>query len=427
MFCGLVLCALLLSGGQPSTYYCPPVSDGYDLVTVLLREGRLPHVPWDGLDEGHRELLWTYACRGMLVQRTSWSGYLIVCPAGTAESLAPLAEALVDPALEPDSGVWPELLQLEGNDCDPAILLFTPGDGERPVPPALPLRSSEWLSGESDTLIHEGAWSNDVFLWIRSPQDFDLTNTEWRGLSSQLALADGELVPVNLTTCVSGTPASLADIDRGDHRYDSVFSSPWGQCLKALDSLMAEIHPLNSDRHHLLWLRGRGDGEPMIPWKAWPMPSPSPGSPLTIEGPSEYGPPSPRVPPPPETSTVRVILVDTLAGSGELAVAATLLERMLAWLLLPDADWLEEVSVMPSGSQAIEITFLGCAAGIGADSALIMARKALEPMILAKPPPDLLHNAGVRASFLEGRRISQPDPLRMVRILSRLTGFGGSG
>lgn len=427
MIYGLLLCVLLLSGDRPPSYNCRSISEDYDLIAVLLRDGRLPQVPWDGLDGNHRELLWSYACRGMLIQRMSWSGYLIVCPAGTADSLLHLAEAIADPPLAPDSGLWSDLLQFRGNDRDPVILLFSNSTTEPGLPLALPLRSSGWLSEGPDTLIHEGPWSNDVFLWGRSPEDLDLGSTDWRGLSSQVALADGALLPVNVTTCVNGTPASLQDIDQGFHPYDSVFSSPWGESLIAMDSLMTELYPVRSSRDHLLWLRGIGSSHVLVPWKAWPMPSPLAGAPVSVQGPYDYGPPAPRVSPPPGTSRISVTLTDSLAGPDELAVAAALMERMLAWLLLPDADWLEEVSVMPSGSEGIEIAFLGCTEGIGSDSALAMGRKALAPMVLSKPSSAMLNNAVIRASFLTGRRISDPDPLRMVRTLARLAGLSFSG
>jgi hypothetical protein len=401
----------------------------------MLPDGRLPENPWEGLGAEGRELCWALGCRGILIQRTCWCGYILLVPPGTGERFLPSLQAMATVVLAPDTGFWTEAMELRSNgQSRPAILHLGRHVEYDEQTPILPLRVSGWLEGDEDTLVVPGPWKNDVFVLLEHSGSGihysadDLPLGFWRGVSTEVVLsAAGRTGQALITSTVSGTPSDISQLRAmAFSQADSVLAGEFARVLATLDSLVTARYPMSVGlTGKLLWVRGMGFGEHISPWVSHPLPAPGEHSPLTVEAPEVLDSGFPTISPllPPEVPGRLLGSTSTggLHGDSEL-VLASILERLVANSLPGLGCSGLGVIVVPLGD-SLSVYVTGGPEEIPVDLTLESVLARLRPTILLPPSDNLVHNASVRASVHAGRPVFTPDSHDLVMALASIVGL----
>ncbi len=422
-----VAAALLLAASVcgAETWFLPRVSPDFDAIAVMLPGGRIPQIPWEGFPDIARERFWAYSCSGLLMGRSAWSAYLLVTPPGTSGQFLEAAGMLETSYMLSDTSVWGRALMLEATGAESSVTIVWSDSVGGSVPQRLPLRRSAWLAAGPDTLIVNGTWDNNLFLWSPDSGDAGLSGAAWRGIGT-------EVVPTGAGSCIiaaasasEGTPANLSDYLASENGWDSSFASPWGLLLEAMDSLVASMYPVSAGGGNLVWLKGTGSGSAVEPWVMLPGPPAPARTRQTMPWPLEIS----RAPHPdqiPETPIVHRLMLP-YAGTGDMAlVLAGVLERLMARSALPGIPGAVsvQVEVVPD---SLEVILVG---DIAMDGSALRARitELLATTALSPPESSLVSNATLRASFRTGRWIAMPARSDIVMGLASALGLaGGSG
>jgi hypothetical protein len=388
---------------MPNVYSMPSICDSADIIVILMEDGLLPEEPWEGMTSYQREEFWSLGCSGMMIHRSAWSGYVIICPLGTGDEILETAVSLASAEGTRDNSSLASGLRLEPvSDCPSTVLQFSIS-GIDQAPSDLPLRYSEWLGGEPDTVMLTSDTEGNSFFWTGHDKEVDLSPAAWRGTGSEL-VPTGEGSVELAYTCVHGSvPSNLLSISLEPHEIDDIFAATWGAALGAVDSIIAGIHPLREDADHLLWIRGQGTGRP---WRTAPSPTPPPSASYRVLVDLQ-----PTVPSPLNAFSASAIpnaLEVTLPGrftdysSGP--VLEAVLDRMIGRNVHSDtgSGLNYEVRCGMDGSVSL---WLVTADGESPDEECVSGViSALRNSLLVPPGNILIDNAVTRASFLEGRR-----------------------
>ncbi len=275
----LILISLLFNIGIP-VYNLPATSVSSDIVVVMMENGLLPEEPWEGITPWQREQFWALACSGMMIQRAGWSGYIIICPAGVGGEILETALTLASAECISDNSALRAGLQLVPvSDCSSTVLLFS-SRGIDPAPDKLPMRTSQWLSLEGDTLMVNSPEEGNAFFWTDFPDSLNMFSAAWRGIGTEVVPAGR--TSVNLAfTCVHGSvPSNLSGISIEPHLLDTHYMETWGRAISDVESLIVNLYPLREDSEHLLWIRGNGTEKP---WRTSPSPLPPPSARYQVE------------------------------------------------------------------------------------------------------------------------------------------------
>jgi len=423
----LLLAGLLLSG-MPNTYSLPALSDSCDFLIIMLEDGAIPAEPWAGISDYQREELWSFGCRGLMVERMGWAGYIILTPPGTAGEILETAEILAVPGSISARGEvarWMELEQL--SDCGPVILHFS-SEGSSSLPEQLPLRYSGWLAGPSDTLMIQPTSIRSTFCWTEFPDSVSLAHSAWRGTGTELVPVGDVSVRVAFSTALGSVPSSLHAISTDSHPLDASFMGGWGAAFGAVDSLISLMYPVvEGSTGHLLWLRG-GTNEGEMPFfvSAAPQPPASVLHEMTIPD-GWTGVP---IPGPGDASSVPGVAMVTLPGQlsnpGRGDLMATILERIIARSVIPEMglDMYFDVQHDDSGRMSVWLVSssgIPLPEGTTADILDILRETSLVP-----PGVRLLNNAAVRTALMTGEPVASPSPNVVAGELLRLTGTDDS-
>ncbi|MCD4701181.1 MAG: hypothetical protein K8S24_04910 [Candidatus Aegiribacteria sp.] len=274
-----ILISLLFNIGVP-VYNLPATSVSSDIIVVMMENGLLPEEPWEGITPWQREEFWSLACSGMMIQRAGWSGYIIICPSGAGGEILETALTLASAECVPDNSALRAGLQLAPvSDCSSTVLLFS-SRGNDTLPDNLPLRTSQWLSLEADTLMVNSPEEGNAFFWTDFPDSIDLLSAAWRGVGTEIVPAGSASVKLAFT-CVHGSvPSNLSGINIEPHLLDTHYMETWGRAISSVESLIVDLYPLREDSDHLLWIRGNGTEKP---WRTSPSPLPPPSARYQVE------------------------------------------------------------------------------------------------------------------------------------------------
>jgi len=418
---------LLILSGSPQVTRLPALSDSCDIIVVMMEAGLLPQEAWQGISDYQREQFWSLACRGMMVERNGWAGYIILAPAGTGEVLMASAESLASAPGTPQQSVWRDGMGIiPMSDCPSVVLLFGPG-GSDPAPTSLPLTSSLWLQGPPDTVIVESTQRGSSFFWTGLPDSVSLAASAWRGTGTEIVPSGDGSVKVAWSSVLGPVPSNLSSVSPEPHPMDASFMGTWGAALGAIDSLIASLLPLRDDPGHLLWVRGEGQGA-MPPFRTAPSP-PTPASvlhrfsmPEGWTGTAMAGRGDPSTIPGIERIELPGSLEDPELGQ----VISAVLERVLASGVIPllPYDALFEVGYETDGRITVWLVAPGGA--VLPDGAREMLLDGLRDAILLPPGETLIGNASVRASLLLGRTLEETPQNEVARELMHLVGSSQS-
>jgi len=419
----LLLIVAVCSAAIGSAGVCrlPPISPDFDAIAVFLPGGRMPQIPWEGFPDEARERFWALSCEGMLVQRTAWCAYLVVTPAGSADDFLDAIGMLRTSYTLPDTSVWTRALSLVPADTTGArTVVWAAADSFTGAGP-LPLRRSCWLAAGPDTLVISGPWDDNLFLWLPEETDAGSCDAAWRGSGTELLPAGSRSFRVEVATTSTGTPANMASYPLATHAWDSVFDDPWGRIFAAVDSLVAEQFPESTMHGGLVWLRSAGSSRDITPWEMLPGPAAPARARRAVAWPFELpsAPPSGRPPDAPEVHPVRLPCPGQTAD--QLAVLASVLERVLARSALPGIAGAGAIQVFPV-SDGFDVILIGDL-GVPDSSLLSTIRSLVSTTALCPPESALVANATLRASIREGRWLPMPVPSDVVKCLGRALGL----
>ncbi len=422
----LLLTALLLSG-VPETFSLPALSDSCDFLIIMLEDGAIPQEPWAGISDYQREELWSFGCRGLMVERMGWSGYIILTPPGTAGEILETAEILAVPDSTSAVGEvarWMELEQL--SDCGPVILHFS-SEGSSSLPVELPVRSSGWLAGPSDTLMIQSTNTRSTFCWTEFPDSVSLAHSAWRGTGTEVVPVGNASVRVAFSTALGSVPSSLHAVSTDSHPLDANFMGAWGAAFGAVDSLIALMYPVIEDTGHLLWLRGEAsEGE--MPF--FVSPAPQPPASVLFEMTIPDGWTGVPIPGPGDASRVPGVVMVTLPGQlsdpdrGDLM--ATILERIIARSVIPELGLDVYFDVEHDDSGKMILWLVGSNGNPLPEGATMNILDILREVSLIPPGVRFLNNAAVRTALMTGNPVASPAPNVVAGELLRLTGTTGS-
>ncbi len=416
MTAALLLAALLSQEPSIPVFRLHQLSPRFDAIALFLPGGRLPLQPWHGLPDRTRERLWACSCYSMLVQRTSWSAYIVIAPPGLGDSILPGMLELETDCLEQDASGWSRALALSSSDPAGAVLVMwdVPVLSNEIVdaPPAIPVRRSEWLASTPDTLMLTGQWCNGVILL--TGEALLGQGQAWRGAGSEVILTQDGPVAATVITSSEATPAQIEDLAALSHPWDSVFADVWGPVFSAIDSLVAAGRPVSGGGLSVVWLKGTGSGPRLEPWRMLVSPPPPSRASFTPAWPGRMPENYPSFEPPEIDGVVRLVLSFPGFGEDLLAVAAGIVERILSRSLLPLVPGAVSVSVTP-GIGSLDVALIGAGDLPDEDSIRALIRAGLGPTSLCPPEAALVRNAALRASLQAGREL--PIPLATDLVL----------
>ncbi|MFO7626468.1 MAG: hypothetical protein R6V62_04355 [Candidatus Fermentibacteraceae bacterium] len=355
----------------------------------------VPQSPWDGLGERLLEEMWTRDVTGYQVTLSGWSGYILMGPPGTAETLAAAAAVLVQGAVMPDTSGWARLLGLAWRENAQPCVLAYPFQPDGILPP---LRYSALLSGEADTVIVSAPVANNVLLstGIHDPR---FLGAAWRGTGLEVIPSDWGGVPCLLAFVFQGSPGELDRLEYEAHPYDSVWTSGFGGLLAAVDSLAGPLAP--TFEPSIVWIRGTG-GATFSPWAFIPSPGPPLRSSAVVAPPQGIAAPYPWTPPP---NAMRVDLPGLIENRDEAEQTAAVLERLVSRMVLVDYENGVGITGASDGDGRITLYFEN-APWAGPEEALEAIREVIGPVAFTAPEPDLLSNCALRASLRLGRTVA---------------------
>ncbi|MFO7950421.1 MAG: hypothetical protein R6U36_08645 [Candidatus Fermentibacteraceae bacterium] len=409
-----LLLALLAGGAGPAVHLSLPLPEGREeAVAVMMPGGMPPADPWGSLNESQRELLWVLGCRGAQVNRTSWSGYLLVCPRGASGALLELADTLASGPVRDDGSAWAGALDLRpGDGGRPAVLRFCPEGAD--TAGDLPVRVSRMLSGPPDTVVLTGPWPNSAILW--SHRGDDAYASSWRGLGTETVATEGGCFPAGVCLSVSGSPAALEDLLDTQHPLDAAFAAGWGGAMGLVEEAVESSRGGCRGDGHLLWMRGLGGGDTLRPWSAEPMPSPWAYPARLPELPEPVEPFGLPVPLRADSTTFRMRLAAGGSDDPLTAAACALIERLAGSLALREVSGVSSVWLAAEGDSL----WLEGSADAGDPSAADSLLAHLRVLALAPPSHRMVESCAARASYIIGERIEPPE---RVRLLERAVGM----
>lgn len=387
----------------------PPDTSSLEGCVVMLPG--IPRNPWDGLSERLLEEMWSRDVTGYQVTLSGWSGYLLMGPPGTAETLDAVAALLVQGSVMPDTSGWARLLGLSWREgALPCVLRYPFQPGEN-LPP---LRYSSLLSGEADTVIVNAPVGNNV-LMSTGLHDPRFTGAAWRGTGLEVIPSDWGGVPCLLAYAFQGSPGELDRLEYEPHPYDTVWASGFGGLLAAVDSLAAPLAPVAAQS--IVWVRGTGGGS-FSPWTFVPSPGPPLRSSVAVAPPPVIGTPRPWTPPP---TAMRVDLPGLVENPEEAEQTAAVLERLVARMVLVDYESGVGISGTTDGQGRISLYFENAPWADPAE-AMEAILKVMGPVAFTAPEPELMANCALRASLRLGRTVV---PLSVRGVASCMAGALG--
>ncbi len=406
--------------GQPQVHRMPALSGSYDAVVVMTEDAMLPASAWEGLTPGWVERLWSWGCRGMMVQGVAWSGYVVLCPSGTGETLLEPALALASAPVSGEPSGWETALRLEPVGCGPAVLLFS-GDSSSAPPDSLPLRTSIFLGSGPDTLMMHVQAEGSAFFWTLGSNASPLSRAAWRGLRTSVVPAGEGSVALARSGALGGVPSNLASLDPGVHPWDTVYAATWGTVLSAVDTLVARLHPLSEEEGHLLWLRGSGSGDGLSMRHA-PAPNPPFSPAAEVDAPEGWtGEPMPDAGDLSGLPGAVPVQLPGSAGDAELIpLLASVLNRMVGSVVLPELPCDALFEVHGTGDGRLVLVLVPLEEAAPEDDIAGAALEALEEAVLVPPGETLIGNASVRTAILTGTGSDPPAPHRIGMALHML-------
>jgi len=419
---GLLLAALLAQS-QPEVVHLPPLAGSFDAIAYFMPGGNMPMVPWHGLPERTSERLWAYSCSSMLVQRTAWCAYIVISPAGLADSILPGMIEIEPICYTHDQSDWSRALALAPLDTTDAVIVVWHASDSIAAPPRLPLRYSAWLSTGADTLILNGSWLNSILLRTSARPEGLSPAAAWRGAGSEvIPLDSGSVASVSVSSS-GGTPADLPGLLATMHPWDAAFALEWGVVFSAIDSLVASQCPLRDAGTSLMWLKGSGYEGYVSQGSMTAVTAPPARASFAVPVPRFVPVARPPSPPPEDSPVVRAIVLQC-PGAGEdlKTVMAGVLERTLARSCLEYLEGVEAVSVFSSAG-GLGIYFTGDPSMAPAESLLATARELMSATALCPPEDALARNAVLRGSLQTGRTLQVPDPGVLVMTLAAALGL----
>jgi len=427
----LLSLALVISFTSLSTgsvvYHQPAVGDGgYDSAVILLRDGLPPHKPWDGLSDSAREEFWSLGFLGMQIQRSAWAGYIIVAPAGSTDKLMEIASSLADVEQLPDTTMLGMTLQMVPvSTCSSVVILFSDSFESFEAPDSLPLRRSMWLSAGTDTLITAGSWSNSIFLLTLPGEPEDLALMSWRGIECEaIPLLNGSAT-VLLASALGGTPSDIENLFYQPHACDSTFADPWIALIDGIDSIIRDLWPPIHTGSNLIWFRGMGSEDPIIPWTASPSPPPPIDPRFLVDMPALSGTPT-------GFSALDYSEIPGIAGidfpgnasSLEMGlITAGILERSIA----RDGELAGLIggafSITVNDELALTLWFQNSTVHGTRTEIMEKIDERLAPLALSIPDEVLVHNAAIRASAQLGYPLNVPGHMPVIQELGVILGL----
>lgn len=418
-----VLMTLIVLSGVPEVYDLPRISDSCDVIVVMLEDGAVPEYPWDGITEYQREELWTFGCRGLMVERMGWSGYIILTPPGAGTEILETAGILADPVSTTPGGEAARWMDMDPVSGSGAVILHFSSNGTDTPPTELPLKSSGWLAGPEDTLMVQPTPARSTFLWTELPDSISLAHSAWRGTGTELVPVGEASVRLVFSMSLGSVPSNLNAVRSEPHPLDDSFMSGWGAAFAAVDSLISNIHPVVEDTGHLLWLRGGADSG-VMPFSISTAPQP-PAS-VLYEMTVPEGWTGISMPRQGDASQVPGVEMATLPGrlsdpgNGELM--ATVIERMMMQSVIPALGIDMSFDVEHDGAGKVTVWIMGQYGEelpAGTAGAVL---DALKDASLVPPGVRLLGNAAVRTTLMTGMVVDPPAPNMVAGELLRLTG-----
>ncbi len=388
-----------------------PESPAFDACVIMLPG--VPLQPWNGLSDRILEELWTRDVTGYQVTFSGWSGYMMMGPPGSGETIGAAAELLVQGAVMPDTSGWARLLELSWREnALPCVLTYPFSPGDTPVP----MRHSALLSGTPDTVVVSAPVANNVLL-ITGVHDPQLGGSAWRGLGLEVVPSDWGGVPLLLAFSFAGSPGDLDRMVYEAHPYDSVWAAGFGTIMAAVDSLAAPLAPVTEPT--LVWVRGAGGAE-FHPWTFVP----SPGPPLRCPGAVTLpvaGTMAPRPWTPPPTA-MRVDMPGLLSNRDDAEQTAAIIERLVARMVLVESEELVGLNGFSEEGGRVAL-FLENPPWASPEEALEEITAVLTPLAFTSPEAPLLSNCAVRASLRLGREVAPLSPQRAAECVARALGL----
>lgn len=380
---------------------------------VLVMLPGVPVQPWSAVTDRTLEEMWTLDVTGYQVTLSGWSGYILMGPLGTGETLARAGALLSGEAFMPDTSAWARLLQLSWRETAMPCVLTYPFQPGEATPP---LRLSGLLSGDGDTLVVSAPIGNSVML--RSGlHDRRFAGSAWRGLGLEVVPSSWGGVPVLLAYGSSGSPGELDRLEYQPHSYDSVWAAGFGALLASADSLAAPLAPATPPT--LVWVRGTG-GADFLPWTFIP----SPGPPLRCPGPvavpgQGFVAPHVFTPPP---AAMRIGLPGTLDSEENAEQTAAVIERLVARMILVDHGQRVGITGVSETGWRVAL-YLENPPWTSPEEALEEITAVLTPLAFTAPEADLISNCAVRASVRLGRQVQPLSARRTAENVARALGL----
>jgi len=408
-------------------YHQPAVGDGgYDSAVVLLRDGLPPHMPWGGLSDSAREEFWSLGFLGMQIQRSAWAGYIIVAPAGSTDKLLEMSISLTDVEQLPDTSLLGLTLQMVPvSNCSPVVILFSDSFESFEAPESLPLRRSMWLSAGTDTLITAGSWSNSIFLLTLPGEPEDLALMSWRGIECEAVPVLNGSATVLLASALGGTPSDIGNLFYQPHPCDSTFADPWIALIDGIDSIIRDLWPPTHTGSNLIWFRGMGSGDPIVPWTASPSPPPPIDPRFRVDMPALSGIPI-RFSPLDYSEMPGIAGIDFpgTASSLEMGLlAAGILERLIARDGELAGFFGGSFSITVNDERALTLWFQDSTVHGTRSEIMEKIVEKVAPLALSIPDEVLVHNAAIRASAQLGHALDVPGQFPVVQELGVILGL----
>jgi hypothetical protein len=282
-----------------------------------------------------------------------------------------------------------------------------------------------WLSAGTDTLVTAGSWSNSIFLLTLPGEPEDLALMSWRGIECEAVPVLNGSATVLLASALGGTPSDIGNLFYHPHPCDSSFADPWIALIDGIDRIIRDLWPPTHTGSNLIWFRGMGSGNPIIPWTASPSPPPPIDPRFRVDMPALSGIPT-------GFSLLDYSEIPGIAGidfPGSASsldmglITAGILERSIA----RDGELAGllggSFSITVNDEQVLTLWFQESTAHGTRSEIMEEILERLAPLALSIPDEVLVHNAAIRASARLGYPLDVPVQLSVVQELGVILGL----
>ena len=268
----------------------------------------------------------------------------------------------------------------------------------------LPLRTSAFLAGESDSLIVSTSQSSSVFLWNDPDASERFSGMAWRGVGTEVIPVGNHSLEVVVSSVLGNFPSNLSNIIVESVPTDSFYQREWGIVFDTVDSLITTLYPLSDDGDYLAWFRGGGSDDTEFPWTAEGPLNPPYSSDFTVSVPSSAGSTDYlRSIPGNLPGLVQITLPGRASSSQTAMVMASLFNRIIGNFVLPDMGINFSYDIRTNGSGEITVWVLPEDPELINDYELgELFLDALRRFCLNPPSGSIPANAASRAGVING-------------------------